>query len=232
LKKFGVLSLATIILLGVSGCMETNNNPNNNSQGSNNQNINDVAIEYMENKYGEKFEYSAPYGNSMTGTHELLVTCESLSNQQILVQIENYRSEDKIFRDNYLAVKYHQQTVDFIHDCAVKHFGEAEVFYEATKDGLSTELSANASFNEYLADTRVPLNFSIGTKASLFTSEEQAEKLAEALAVYGTRYIAVLASVADEDYGKSGEDDSMNFVKRVQLTKLDENIEIDWLKKG
>ena len=227
LKKLGGLSLAVIILLGVSGCMEINNN----SQDGNIQNINDAAIKYMENKYGEKFEYSEPYGNSMTGTRELLVTCASLPNQKILVQVENYKQSNKIYRDNLIAIKFRQQTVDFIQDCADKQFGEAKVFYDVARDGLSPNLSANASFNEYLSDARVTLNISIRTKASLFTSEKQAIQLADALAAYGTHFITVLSSVSDEDYGKSNENESINFVWRVQLSKLSGNIEIDWLEK-
>lgn len=224
LQKLGILSLVIIISLAVSGCMGNNNNS---------KDINTQALEYMEKKYGEKFEYSAPYGNSMTGTHQLLVKCASFPNQDILVQIENYRKDNKIFSDNYLAVKYRNDTIEFIQKCANKQFGESKVFYNVAKDSLSPKLSANASFNEFLADTQVPLNFSIRTKASLFTSEKQAIQLAESLAVYGTHFDLVLASVKDQQYNNNKNDSNsdLNFVWRVQLTNLSGKIEIEWLRK-
>ena len=211
-----------------------NNNTENSPAMNENQNINNAALEYMEQKYGEKFEYFAPYGDSFTGTREFVARCDNLPGQDVLVQIENYKHDDRIFRDNYIAVKYRQETIDFIKDCAVEQFGEAEVFYDVARDGQSPELSANASFVEFLSDTRVSLNFSIRTKASLFTSEEQAVQLAESLAVHGTHYITVLASVADDQYGVSSNNMSnseLQFVWRVQLTRLSDNIEIDWLRK-
>lgn len=36
-------------------------------------------------KYGEEFEYVQPWGNSMSVDHELVVTCESLAGERILV---------------------------------------------------------------------------------------------------------------------------------------------------
>ena len=216
-----MLLFLSVLLFTLTGCSE--------ERKADTKDVRTMGLEYMEQKYGEKFQYHSAYGDSISGTHEFLVTCESLPDQKVLVQIEKYKSEDRIFRDNYVAVKYRQQTIDFIKNLAIKEFGEAQVFYEVSMDGLSPELSANASFSEYLADTRVPLSFSIRTKASKFTSEKQAERLANSLAIYGTKYITVLASVVDEQYGTSSE--NLSFVWRVQLTRLNNNIEIDWLEK-
>jgi len=109
-----VAILCAALLLGGSGCI----------QNGTTQNINVVALAYMEKKYRENFEYAFPYGDSMTGTHQLLVTCASFPEQNILVRIENYRREDKVFLDNYVAVKYREETIGFLQDCANQVFGE------------------------------------------------------------------------------------------------------------
>ena len=203
----------------------------------NSKNINDLAIEYMEQKYAEKFEYSKPYGNSMAGTREFFITCASLQNQQILVQIENCFKDNKIFRDNYSAVKYKNECIEFLQKCAADIFGNATIFYEVANNGLSSELPANATFNEFLADTRVPLIVMIEVSESSFTNEEQVSKVGELIAVNGTDFILSVVVVEDDKYGSFNHETLNNqislnlFVKCVQLTKIDDNVQIDWLRE-
>jgi hypothetical protein len=101
--------LIAAFLLGEAGCMSDNSSQNSGQ-------INDIALAHMEQKYGEKSEYAAPWGDSMSETREFIARCDSLQDQDILVQIENYRQKEKIFRDNYLAVKYRENTITFFRD--------------------------------------------------------------------------------------------------------------------
>lgn len=220
--------------------METNNNPNsnNNSQGGNGQNINDSAIAYMENKYGEKFEYAGAWGNSMSTTHELLVTCGSFPGQQILVQIENYRDDNKVFLDNYLAVKYKDETFAFFKNCASRTFGDAKVFYDVVMNGLSAQLPASASFNEYIADTRVLLPVMVGVKKSSFSTKENAESVGNLAAEKGTNFILSIVFVDDEEYetiNESALGDAVVFgkYKNVQLTNQGGNdLQVEWREEN
>ena len=209
----------------------------NNPAQNNKENINDAALAYMEQKYGEIFEYSAPYGNSMTGTHQLLVKCARFPDQDILVRIENYKREDKVFLDNYLAVKYREDTIEFLSDCANQVFGEARIYYDVDYQALSPELSADAAFNAYLADTRVPLNIMVEVKASDFVSEDQAQQIAELIAANGTYYYISIMIVNDGEYGSY---DSKTLEKQMSLgnyahcakiTRLDGEIRVRWLEK-
>jgi hypothetical protein len=202
------------------------------------QNINDVALSYMEQKYNEKFEYSAPYGNSMTGTHQLLVQCAGYPGENILVRIENYKhEEERVFLDNYLAVKYRKDTTAFLLSCANQVFGESTVFYDVANQGLSPDLPVSATLNEFLADTRVPLNIMIEVKVSNFTSESQAQLVAERIAAYGTYYYLSIVILDDSVYGthnnktleaRMATDD---FIYCAKITRLDDEIQIRWLEK-
>ena len=145
LKKVLCVSLSIFILFGVCGCMKYKN-----------KSVTDAALEYMEKKYGEPFTYAAPWGESYSGTHQLMVTCESLTGR-VLVEIENYREEGEVFRDNYIAVKYAQETLDLFQSYVDQEFGEGRVFYEVNPRGLSEDLPADATLEEYLADSRAPL---------------------------------------------------------------------------
>jgi len=199
------------------------------------KNINDVALAYMEKKYGEKFEYGAPYGNSMSGTHQLLVKCATFPDRYILVKIENYRHRKKIFLDNYLAVKYREDTIEFISDCANQVFEESNVFYNVSNGALSPDLSLTATFSEFLADTRVPLHILVEVKASNFISEEQAQNLTELVAASGANFFLTLIFVDDKEYGTFNRDtlykhvELNKFGRGAFVSKFGDDIEIRWI---
>ena len=227
-KRVPVVAILILAMLaGMSGCAKK---PPEKS-------IDTQALEYMEQKYGEKFEYAYPYGDSMTGTHQLLVTCDSYPDQLILVSIENYRTDNKVFLDNFIAVKYRDQTVDFIRTCSNQIFGETVVFYKVDAQALSPEITVDATFEEFLADTRVPLNILLEVKASTFVSEEQIEQLAEFLFTYGTEYYLSVVFIDDDLFGTFDETAieqhmaSGSYVYCTKVTMLNGVLRIRWLQK-
>ena len=209
------------------------------TQDNRGQNSNDAALEYMEQKYGEKFEYVAPWGNSMTGTHELIVTCESLAGKDILVKISNYKNENRVFQDNYLAVKYCKETTDFLNQCANKVFGDAKVYYNVAKKALSTELSADASFEEYLADEEGYISAYIAVRVSSFTAKEQAANVTEPiLSACGAEYLSVLLVVVEDAEYELLDGDTLGekvvlrqFVHCARLTKEGSDVQLEWLEE-
>jgi hypothetical protein len=180
--------LVAALLLGGVGCM-----------GNRQENINDDALAYMEQKYGEKFEYVSPWGSSYTGTHQLFVKCKSIQSEEILVEVEKTESGNT-FRDNMLAVKYQQDTKDFLLQCAETIFGQAKILYEPTQECQSESLPATASFAEYLADTRAAIMPTIVVKTSALSSKDQADELAQLIAASGVRFLISLSVVSDSDY--------------------------------
>lgn len=202
-----------------------------------NQNINDIALKYMKQKYNEEFEYYAPFGNSMSGTHQLLVKCDSFPNQEILVQIENYKKEDKVFLDNYLAVKYHEDTVAFVSKCANQVFTEADVYSDIMPQVLSAALPATAMFEEYLADTRVPLQIFIEVKASNFASEDQIQELADLLGAYGSHFYLSVVISEDSKFGSENIDaldDKVvtgDFLRCADVMRFSDGVKVRWLKE-
>ena len=92
MKKIMIAMLCIIaIIMGGTGCML-----NYLFNQSKTRNANELALSYMEKKYGEPFVCAAPYGNSLSGTKEILVTCDSLADQKVLVQVENYKSNERV----------------------------------------------------------------------------------------------------------------------------------------
>lgn len=223
IKRILITALVMILAGGASGCM-----------GERKQNSNEAALAYMEQKYGEPFEYAGSWGNSLSGTHELLVRCDSLQDA-VLVEIENYRSDDPVFRDNYLAVKYEGETRAFLEQCALSVFGEAAVYYSAIRTGLSEDLAADASFEEYLADTRAPLSILVEVPAGSFSSDDQARALGEAVAAAGCHFRLTLMVVEEGVYGTldrealSEKIGLRDFVHCAEVRSLGSGLTVNWL---
>ena len=206
----------------------------NTGSANHSKDVNTLALEYLEEKYGEPFEYSAPAGDSMTGTRSFLARCDSLP-EAVFVEVENYREDDRVFLDNYIAVKYKQETVDFLRDCAVSEFGEANVFYEVKQSGLSASLPADAGFTDFLSDGGVPLIATIEVKDDGTDYKGAAEKMAQRIAETGAQFRVILAVVAPDEFGVYDEDelgDKMVMGETVDSARLihtDGSVQVTWV---
>ncbi len=144
------------------------------------QNVNDLALEYLECKYGEKFEYEQPAGNSMTGTRNFIASCSD--HGHVLVQIDNFKDEEtRVFRDNHIAVKYEEKTRNYIKEICDKEFAESKVLYSVAEKALSEYLSADATFEQYLADPESRISAVIVVKKSDFSDNDQFKIIAETI---------------------------------------------------
>ena len=198
-------------------------------------NIGVASLTYLENKYGEKFEYAYPWGMSYTGTHRFLTTCGSLPDQYVLVQADNFTQEDRVFSDNYLAEKYYSESIGFFHECALNVFSEAIIYYDVAKEGLSPDLPANASFEEFIADTRVFLVIMMEVKGSDFISEEQGVKVAELIDAAGPDFYLTIVGVSDDEYS-TFDDETLSehislrkYVRCFKANNIDGSLEFYWL---
>lgn len=201
------------------------------------ENINDIAIDYLEKKYDKEFEYSAPFGDSLSGTHQLIAKCDELPNQSILVSIENYNSKDRIFFDNYLAVYYRFDTSDLIKEIAKQTYNEVNVFYKVSTTVLSPELSADASFEVYLSDSSAEIHPVIEVKASCYGSAEKIKELADNIMKRCGCYYVSVVFVDDDEYGLSDFEamksrmGSGNFVHCAKITGDLNEYEVRWLEE-
>lgn len=114
-------------------------------------NYTEAALEYMEQKYGQEFVYSGPWGTSYASpaTKMLLVTPDS-GDVEVQILVEATETEDGFqFRDNYLALLYEDEMRQTLEQAAEEVFGTATVFYEAATVALSADLPADVSFAQY-----------------------------------------------------------------------------------
>ena len=229
-KRIIAAFLLLVMAVGGAGCMVNTQNENNDNELT----PNELALAYLEEKYGEPFYYSAPYGDSMTGTRSLLVTCNSLPNQQILVQIEGYKTNDKVFLDNYLAVKYQSETLDFLQAYATEFYPSTNIFYNAPVVCQSANLSATSSFEEFLADGRAELIVMLEVKASEFTGTEALDEIVAKITESCNHMTLTLIVVDDSIFGTLDRSELNNRIAHrdyVAMAKAyidQDGVEIKW----
>lgn len=175
-------------------------------------NINELALAYMENKYGESFTYLAPWGNSMSGNREILVTCESFPNEPILVQVENFKSANKVYRDNFHAVKFQNDVVDYFEAIACDYFGTVNVFHTPSKIALSSGLSADTDFETYYSNPSTVVSVLIEIKSSNFIDSSDLEDYMKNISdTHGLVTISFVV-VNDDIFGSMGRDELNDLV--------------------
>ena len=222
IKRCLVLILTLGIFLGVSGCMGE-------------KNINEVALERMELKYGEKFTYEGPFGDSMSGTRQFLASCASLD-ELVLVEVENFRKGSAVYRDNYLAVRYREETEAFLRQCAEKEFGEVKISYIVRRVALSENLAADATFEEYLAEGGVPLSIMVGVKESGYASEEQVRQMTERIGASGVEFYMTFLVLVDGKFDAldaselEQTESEKNYVRCAAINDLGGSVQIRWLE--
>ena len=194
--------LFSTFLIGGTGCM-LDNKPK--------QDVNDLALEYLEQKYGEKFEYAAPAGMSYTGTRTFLATCESFGDRRILVQITNFRDEEnREILDNYITVKYEEEVRKFFKSAADDIFGSSKVFYDASGRVLSPDLPSDASLEEYYNCREGMINAVIALNESDYKDSEQIRLLSDKISNnFLCDELSILILVVDNDAFKSADESEL-----------------------
>ena len=161
--------------------------------------VNDLALKHMEEKYGEPFTYCSPWGSSYNGAREFLVTCESLPGKTVLVRVENFRSDSPVYRDNFLAVKFAEQVVDFFRGKAEEAFGQVNVFYETSKFSLTGDDVGEATFEGFYTDPGTVMDVLVEIRGSV--TRQQVEALAASLGESRARITLTLVAVTEDTFG-------------------------------
>lgn len=203
------LALIVILLLSIlSGC----------KNGYEQQ----MVYDYLEDKYGETFEYSSPWGNSLYGDHELFVTCDSLDSS-IYVLVKDYRETTRTFHDNYVAVMYEEQTEQFMRACIGEFFSDFHLYYDTPFEPCADDLNKQSTFEEYISDQTYVMHISVAVPVDNIENREQILKMAEKLGSYGTRFRLMFSAQEITDYNsvtgdERVDDDALN--NKVSLREI------------
>lgn len=155
-----------------------------------------MVYDYLEDKYGETFEYSSPWGNSLYGDHELFVTCDS----SVYVVVKDYSKTTRTFHDNYVAVMYEEQTEQFMRDCIGEFFNDFHLYYDTPFEPCADDLNKQSTFEEYISDQTYVMHISVAVPIDSIENREQILKMAEKLGSYGTRFRLMFSAQEIADY--------------------------------
>lgn len=201
------------------------------------QNVNELALEYLEQKYGEKFEYKAPRGMSYTGSCAISASCQSLGDELVYVRIDNYNDDDKrVFHDNYIAVKYHNEISLFFENCGKSVFSSVRVFYDTSEYPFSSDLQANASVEQLLNIKEAQFVVRLAVKESEFHSREQFSDISDIVfeQCNADDLEITIIVVADEEYDLVDKNDlqdkfgTQSFVDCAVISRYDGNTSLNY----
>lgn len=152
--------------------------------GETKQRASAAAQEYLEQRYGGTFTYSAPWGSFYTSKDviQMLFTSSELG-EDVYVKGRQENGE-YTFQDNYLAVKYKGQMAEAIQAVADDCFGSAKVFYDILVQPVSPDLGPDASFQDYSADASSGAAGTVVVSSEHF-DESQAELFSDKLSKAG-----------------------------------------------
>ncbi|MCM1059918.1 MAG: hypothetical protein NC452_06455 [Eubacterium sp.] len=204
-----------------------------------NQDVNNLALKYLEHKYGETFEYKQPCGNSMTGTRNFIASC--LGHGDVLVQIDNFKdSENRVFLDNHIAKKYENETKNFIKEIFDKEFTESKIFYIAAEKVLSEDLPGDATFEQFLADPEGRISAVIAVKKSGYSDNTQFKEAVETiLESFAANWIGLHIHVVEDNefdsFNKSTHEEmflNRQYVKYAHLSRQNGKTNLEILSNG
>ena len=125
------------------------------------------------------------------------------------MQIENFMDEDnRIVKDNYLAIQYQDDVRELFKQIADEVFGSSKIFYYAASRTISPELSADASFEEYINSKEGLIRAVISLPESGYENTEQLISLYNKITeTFSVEEISILVVVADDDTFETGDED-------------------------
>lgn len=120
----------------------------------------DKMVAYMNEKYDDHFEYSAPFGGGPGATSkQIIVSSEQYPEARVWVQYYEQDGE-AIFADNYVAYKYENQTRTFLETLLGEVFSsEAKLRYEIGTIGMVHDFTKDTSFEDYASSPASQIGF-------------------------------------------------------------------------
>lgn len=125
---------------------------------TNDSSIRQKMVEYITDKYNEPFTFIRIYGGySGTDLHKILVRSERYPEKEICVI---YDSENDVYSDNYLGIKYEEETKQYLISTLAGCFGgDVYVHYLADNLAMTENGNAGTTFNEYIRSAQSGISF-------------------------------------------------------------------------
>ncbi len=142
------LLLINCVILGVSGCMNKE------------QSVVEKMVSYMNGKYDDTFEYSAPFGGGASAkSKQINVKSQKMPDCDIWVE---YSYETMKYEDNYIDYLYKTQVENYLKSNIEEVFtGDIKVARNIPTAGVYADYAPNTSFEEYINTSEQRIFFTV-----------------------------------------------------------------------
>lgn len=149
MKKISILIISFILMMGVSGCM---NNGDIKKTSSN------ELVEYMNEKYDDKFSFKAPFGGGAgANTKQIIVSSKKYPEYDIWVE---YSYEEAVYNDNYIDYKFKEEYEKTLSREMTEVLScKSDVRREIATSGSYAVFAKDVSFDEYMNTSEQVSNF-------------------------------------------------------------------------
>lgn len=191
----------------------------------------ELALQTMEQRYGEKFTYvtdassSAPcYSVELCYPYHFYVTPKNekspLYNQNIYVIVNNKNDKKEVY-ENYVALKYQKGVEDVFRSMVQKYFKEFHLTYDAMDYGDDTNhFTKDTTLEEYLMDgEKRYMRVFLEVRESEFQKEVVSQLLNQMTSMMRESYIFLVVS-KDEYFGTSTEEELTEQASRNDFSKI------------
>ena len=223
MKKISILILSVILMMGVSGCM----NSSDIKKTSSNE-----LVDYMNEKYDDEFSFKAPFGGGAgANSKQILVSSTKYPEYDIWVEKSMLNSE---YNDNYTDYKLKSEVESIFTKQIEEQFNSsAIVIRNIQTSGAYAKYDRSTTIMEYLNTPAQNIGFSAVIADSDYSKHEHVEKkLTQIFEKYNSN---VYGSV----YFVDNEEDIDDFFKKelteqqkypyVKVNKMNSNVvEFDW----
>lgn len=159
MKKISILFIIIALMIGVSGCMDSNVIQEN-RKWDNPKNIHEKMVAYMNEKYNDIFTFDSVFGGSVgEKSTQITVKSKKFPNEKIWVE---FLIEDGIekYYDNYIDYKFEAQTKEYLTELMQSMFGSnVTVEYGVDSGGTRNSYDDSTSFEEYIKGDSNPIVF-------------------------------------------------------------------------
>jgi len=216
-RMLAFLATATLLITALSGCGNSKRPKNAVKE----------MIKYLSAKYGDSFEYYAPFGGTPSSTTtQALFSCEGLPGAQIWAMCYMEEGEYK-FRDDYLWHKYEPQTRALFEEIANAAFGcETTVDYSIGTKCYNEAFTGETTFEEFIA-TPHAYHFFIAV-----VSNERADLSKEGMEANIKRAIDARHAVTDGRIFFADSPDSFQRYFELSLDEKDKMLRAEFTMSG
>jgi hypothetical protein len=223
-KKLVFTAMIHAVLLGGCTTMEIQQS---------NQSLREEILAHLQEKYGEEFIYVGPWGTTFSPGKQMIVATADKPERHIIVDAAD---DGSIVRDNYLAMKFENETRAVFTEIAARVFGEVRLFYTPPTASQSIDISPDASLELFLADTEAWHPVLVVVSKNHFVSKEQAQEAAQQYAATGGYFFLTVLVVENDAY----ENDELeqfndritqnNFIHCAIIDISENGTDITWLE--